>query len=141
MNSELLSCPPQREWTCWLLQDLELPGPGAMSLPSSRLRLSSNTSPAPVVCQVGDKTKTRQGLHPPRTGHGKGFITYSFNQHFSSVSLAPGPGCWREGGEGDRCGPWPLRMHCQEEGMHKETVTNQLDEAGEVLDEALRLTS
>lgn len=93
------------------------------------------SSTCAVVCQVGDKAKIRQGLHPPRTGHGKGFITYSFNQHFSSVSLVPG-----QGGERDKCGPWPLRMHCQEEGMHKETVINQLGEAGEVFDKPLRLT-
>lgn len=53
-------------------------------------------------------------------------FTYSFNQYLSSASLVPGRRCWREGGEWDRCGPWPLRMHCPEKGMSKDTaVTNQ----------------
>lgn len=46
------------------------------------------------------------------------------------VLLGAGPRALGAGGVLDRCGSWSLGVHCLDEGMSKEAITNQLGEAG-----------
>lgn len=117
----------------WLLQ-----GPRGPSEDRSRfphIILSSGHPTAPLehlLCaRLGKQQTVRQGLHPGGTGPGKGSFHLFLQPILSSVALVPGAGCWGEDGEWDRCGPWPLRRHCLEQGTSKDTaITNQLREAG-----------